>query len=478
MLLVLYIAQYASVYVIGLKYLYIVLLFAGIVLFLFSSWQQKFYFFSLMIFFPVLLSKSFPLPTKTVVELLAPFLCFIALVDILKTGKNLYSNKTKIYFIAIALLVLMAMTHYMLNPVFGRITFGSSTQSGGLKNYFLIFAGIATFFCSYYFFKFNEINAEKSLSILLVLCIVLGNLYMLGLFVHVPMLNTFNMGDSHVWFKESQYSSLPLRMMHALGTCLLLTLIHKRKFGFYFILLFINTLAFMVLGGGRTSVPIAFTAIFAYVTLINRKYLIPVLSVLLIVSGIYVLFLSNIVMSESKFGRAFKVEGGLEQQDEARYYSFLYMYDVFKKNPIIGKGIGYQDIEGQDEFFIKYPDAAKYSLYMKAQLMSGGHGSYLSMLSIFGIGGFFWLMILLWGSIYYAYRFIKMNNDPPIQDTYIAIFAFTYLLTISLTFLVSGHGGYDNMKFWFLAGTVAGIISKERPQKEMELSGVQNAVLP
>ena len=473
LLAALYLAKYASDYVMRGNYLYIGILFAGVIIFFLSSWKQKFLFFSLMIFFPIILPRYFPLPTKTVVELMAPILCLVSIAEAVNMRQSLFSKKASIYFIAIGVLVLWVLIHYILNPVLGRLTFGSDIQSSGLKSYFLVVAGISTFFCSYWFVKCNELNTEKWLSFLLVLTLVAGNLYVVGLFTYIPILSHLGLGSYHTTGEGLQYSSIPVRVMHALGTCLILSLFHNRRWGFYFIIIFINTLVFMVMGGGRSSGPIAFAAIFAYITLINRKHIVPVMSVLLILSSLYTLYMSNldVPMSESRFGRVLKLEGGLAEQDEARYYTFLYMFEVFKKSPIIGKGIGYEDITGQEDFFKENPEAAKNILYIKAQLMSGGHGTYMSILSVFGIGGFFWLMVMLWGSIYYAYRFINMNKASPSQDTIIAIFVFLLLITISVSFLVGGHGGYDNMKFWFLAGTVAGLISRDRPKDVIDLSG-------
>jgi len=453
-----------------INYMYFInmgVLFIGSYILLKSSLRFKFILFALLIFFPLIIRTGLPL--KSIVEGLAPILLVFSILENVKSGQSFFSKKAFIYFAAIGILALWSLIHYILNPVIGQQTFGARIQSGGIRNYYLVFAGISTFFCSYWFFKKNEINADKYFHILLIICLLLGALYLIDTFSGISILYFFDLGGHGEIHEKYQYSNIALRTIAAYSTSVLLSLYHNKKWGGYFNFAFILIIVFIIFGGGRSSLPVLSLVIIGYVTLINRKYLFPVMAVLLIGWGIYVLTLSNVTFSEYKFGRAFKVEGGLKEQDAGRYYTFLYMYEVFKKSPLLGKGIGHIDLTSQNEFFKEHPEARLYIRYVQAQSMLGGHGTYMSILSIFGIGGFFWLMTLLYGGIYHSYRFIKINDRFDDSNTKIAIFVLTQLLTLAISYYVGGNGGYDDMKFWFLAGIIAGLISKDKVEKGSEL---------
>ncbi len=97
--------------------------------------------------------------------------------------------------------------------------------------------------------------------------------------------------------------------------------------------------------------------------------------------------------------------------------------------------------------------------FVEAEYIKGGHGSYLSMLSLFGIGGAFFIIVMLYGSMYYAYRIFKRSLEFQ-DDARLALFAFLFLLSLSV-FYISWGKGYDSMQLWFLSGMIAGIKAKE-----------------
>jgi hypothetical protein len=467
LLVAFYLAKFVSVQVLAGKYLYVVILFAGSLYFLLSSWRHKFIIFSIIIFFPLSFPRYFPLPMKSWIELIAPILCMVTILEIIKKGQSLFSRKASLYFVAIGVLALWSIVHYIMNPVLGQLTFGVKIDTGGIRNYYHIFVCITIFLCSFWFFKNNEINVERWLLMLLILSLVIGNLHIIGLFKDVSILKIFSLGSHQILTGQLQYSSIPLRVLATLGTSLLLGLFHNRKWNFYFIIIFLNLVAFIIFGGGRANLPAVFLSIIAYVTLINRKYIFPMMSILLILTGIYIMFLSNISFSELKFGRAFTMQGGLQEQSKERYYTFLYMLEVFNTSPIFGKGVGYQQVKAEEEFFQEHLEAEQYVEYIQTQVMSGGHGAYLSTLSVFGIGGFFWLIVMLFGSIFYSYRIIKTRGEFQ-NDVKLALFAFLYLIAIAIGFTIGGTG-YGSLKLWFVAGIVAGIKSKYRAKDEIEL---------
>ncbi len=470
LVLTIYIAKYLSGFVISDQYISVSILFAGSVCFLLLPWKHKFILFSLMIFFPVALPSYLNMPMNTLAETMSPVLCILAVLELLIRRQSFFSSKASLYFVAIGILVLWSIVHYINNPVMGQKVFGSALKSGGIRAYYQVVIGVTTFLCSYWFFKNNEVNVDRWLLISLILAISVGYLFIIESFT--GRINTsalLSMGPSaDAWDDKYQYHSLPLRIIATLVCVLLLCVFHKRKWGFSFIIIFIQMFVFLLLGGGRSQLPAIILSLSAYVIFINRKYLFPVISVLLIGTGIYILFLSDITFSKMKYGRVFATEGGLKKQSDARYYSFLYRLEIFQSSPIFGKGIGFEKIRAQEDFFTKYPEAIKYIEFIESQAAIGGHGAYLSILSIFGIGGLFFLMVMLYGSIYYSYRIIKMRGEVQ-NDVKLALFAFLYLTGFSVTFTVGGDG-YTELKFWYLAGIVAGLLSKNRINGEIELS--------
>lgn len=466
----LYLAQYASFYVIRGQHLYILVLFAGSALFLFSTWKQRFIFFFLIIFFPLQFPRYFPLPVRTFVDLLAPVLCILSAGELLKKGRSLFSSKAFLYFAAIAVLSLWAIVNYIQNPVLGR-SIGAGATGGGLRQYTQIFTGITTFLCSYWFFMHNEFNAKRWLFVAMIFCLIIGNMHMFALFTKIPFLDSFSLGSYHVT-GEFQHQSIPLRKMFALGLTLIFSLMHTHRLGMYNFIIFLNVIGFMLLGGGRGSLAGLVATVFVYFSLINKKYFLPVMVALLIFTGVYAVFLTNFTISEEKYGRAFKIEGGIKEQSEERYYKDLYMFEVFTKSPIFGKGIGYQEVRSDEVFFDVYPEAIEYIEYIEDQIMYGGHGTYFSIICIFGIGGLFWFSTMLFGSIIYLYRFIKKRGKFH-KDTAIAVFAFLQLIAMSIAFVAGGGGGWTTMTLWFLAGITAGLISKDYTQDNIELNNSQ-----
>ena len=183
--------------------------------------------------------------------------------------------------------------------------------------------------------------------------------------------------------------------------------------------------------------------------MINRKYFFYFVILLLIIISVYNIF-TLFVPLPNQLNRLFAIKGGYAQQSLGRYYTFIYYWEIFKEYPIFGKGIGYLEnitISG-----------SKYSDFISLQVGSGGHGSYLSILTIFGIGGIFFLTVTLFGSIYYSYRIFK--RDIGFQDNAkLGLFAFLYLIVLSIAFVVGGSG-YNIMELWLLSGMIAGINAK------------------
>ncbi len=337
---------------------------------------------------------------------------------------------------------------------------GASQKGGGIRAYLVIISGISTFFVGFWFFKYEKINAGRCLLVLMLITLVLGNLKIAGF--SIPM-----MGRGYLipgLIEEGGFVKIGgLRNLSIIGFPVLFSFYYRRKWNAFPILLLINLIAFCVLGGGRAIFAGIVVATGLYYALINRKHLLPVIAIVLMVSSIYVLILSNSDFNKSEFSRVIYVEGGLKKQNEQRYYSYLYMWEIFKKHPVFGKGIGFGNISRQDDFFKEHPAALKEFKTLELFTVQGSHGSYMSILSIFGMGGIYFLFVMVFGGMYYAYRIAVRKNSSD-EEVRIAVFVFVYLGIMSIH-LYTGGNGYNNRDVWFLPGVIAGLLARDEANK-------------
>jgi hypothetical protein len=471
---VIFIAKLIADQVVRDNFIFVLIVFAAFFYMLYSSWNQKFTLLSLTVFIPFVFPAGIQLPLEKWIEVLAPLFAFILYFEILSHKQTPFPKKSALFLAAVAVLGLWSAVNYIKNPVLGSIAFGVDYMGGGIRSYYLIFIGITTFLCSLWFFTYKELNVQRWLWILIIICLIIGDLRIIGYFQNfqIPFIGgTFKYGMYRQIERMLRYKEISglqvqvgiggLREMAALGISLVVSIIYYGNWNIYSVLALINSLAFVILGGGRSNFMGAVLAISSFIILFKRRYLWPVILLLLIFIPLF--FLSDLTISESKFGRAFVFKGGIEKQSSDRYYTFLYMWKVFKESPIFGKGIGYVKVNLRD--IISGPaDTASEKILtqiIQGRLSgTGGHGAYLSIISVFGIGGIFFIAVMLFGGIYYAYRIIRERSDIS-DDVQLALFAFLYLIILALTF-VAGGNGYDSVELWFLSGMIAGLKAKER----------------
>jgi hypothetical protein len=344
---------------------------------------------------------------------------------------------------------------------------------GGLRDYFLIFVGITVFLSTFWFFRYKGVDVKRWFYVILAVGLLLGDLKLFGVFKMlsidtVPFLKGF--GAQEIGGGRQYLTFGGLRNLGMLGVPMILTLLYEGRLTVFSFLILCNFIAFSFFAGGRAAFYGVILAIMVYVIVIKRRYLFPLLALVLLVISIYGMFFSGVDLSRYRYGRVFLVQGGLPTQDKPRYYAYLYMWEVFKEHPILGKGINYQDIRIHDDFLKEHPEITDAELrHMETQIGGGGHGSYLSILSNFGIGGMFFFMVILFGSMYYAYRIFKGRGMSFDDDARLALFAFLFLIIQAVRLTVGGTGT-DRIEPWFLAGMVAGLIAKDNAGKEGILS--------
>ncbi len=432
-------------------------LFVAISYMLFVPWKYKLISFCLLIMLPFTFPRYFPM-FQYWSEIVAPVLFFLYLMKLVIEKKPLVSKKAAIFFAAVGVLALWTMISYIKTPVAG-VTFGASSKVGlGLRNYMIILTCINTFFLAFWCFRDEKINAEKALFVLLIIVLVLGNLRLFGF--SIPLLGKYY-SVQELAKETTKYSTTGgLRIMALMGVSTVFSLYYKKRLSFLPVFVFINSIVFSVFSGGRAMFFGILFAISLYFILLKRKHIIPLLFVILLVGSIYSVFLSNISVQDQRHGRIFALEGGLKEQNIVRYYYYLFMWEVFLDNPVFGKGLGYATIAHDSEFFLRHEGARKIRVLLEQGIASGSHGSYMSILSIFGIGGFFFITVMNFGTVFYAYRIVRRSKEYN-GDAKLALFIFMYVSIMSVH-MITGGMGYDYRDMWFLPGIIAAILARNQ----------------
>jgi hypothetical protein len=387
------------------------------------------------------------------------------ILEIMSKKQPLISRKASMHITAVGVLAIWSIISYIRFPVsgatFGAETVGGINVEGGLREYFVIIVGISIFFYSFLFFKYKELNADKWFYIIIFLALLLGNLQLSGIFKKysievIPFLRGFGAASSYKY-----YTVGGLRDLTIMGIPISLSLLNRKKSPALSFFILMNFLVFALIGGGRAVFFGVVIALIVYIALINRKHFIFFLFFAMLLVGLKIMFYSDVTLKEQKYGRVLAIGGSFKKTEKSRYYNFLYRWEVFKNYPIFGKGISYRDYdELKSKFVLEHPEIeAKDYHYIRGEVGAGGHGSYFSIISIFGIGGAFFIGVMVFGSMYYALKIFKGSREYG-DDAKLALFALMYLIIMAFRLTVGG-AGYNRMEIWFVAGMIAGIKAKE-----------------
>jgi O-antigen ligase len=231
------------------------------------------------------------------------------------------------------------------------------------------------------------------------------------------------------------------------GIPLLLSLCVKEKWNKLAFCAFIGFIVLLIISGGRTIFAGSILAIFAYVFLFRRKNIVPLSLILVLFTFTYILVIPNISLP-GQVQRLTEVEHAMEEQESHRFKAYKLYWQSFLANPLLGKGIGF---EGESISF------------ETVNLAGGGHGAYMSILAIFGTGGAIYFCIMLFGSMYQAYK-ISRDSTVEMDYMYLALFAFFSLIIIAVNAFAGGNG-YTRPNLWFIAGIIAGIKALNREER-------------
>ena len=149
------------------------------------------------------------------------------------------------------------------------------------------------------------------------------------------------------------------------------------------------------------------------------------------------------------FQRTFRIRGGFQELDIGRTEAFSFFWQSFLSHPLFGVGIGHPGFRYSSNWL---------TFFVSEQLRRGGHGTYLSLLYLFGLVGFIPFMIALIQGIKSSYGLsLKTGSE---LDQSLALFCFVFLIfnTIPMAF-----GGAGRNPFYFaIMGIISGLYIRKR----------------
>ena len=412
-----------------------------------------------IIFFFLFLSASYPfsfgnlgpIPNFLWVEALAPLLLLFGCFQLIRKGQHPFPRGGRIFTSAICVLGFWAFVHYVLNPLSSQRLLGADKYGGGIRGYYTIFIGICVFFYAMWFSCYwskYEFCWGKLLSSLILLSLVAGFsrlfTYLLG--IEIPLLKgTFAYGE--LWLGKAHRIG-GLSNAATLGISALLGLYYGKKWTVWFFIPLCSFIFLAIMSGGRSSSIGVLVAFMTYTLLFQRAKPMRSFFLPIIIIGAILLFF-QIGVLKSQFGRITSLEGGFSKQDPGRYVVYRHMWKIFTDNPIMGKGIGYRS---EDK---RLPD------FIARQLQRGGHGSYLSIMAIFGLGGIYFIVVILFGGIFKAFFYSWKSKVLTEDQTKMVVFVFMHMIILSFEFMAGGNG-FENTRLFLLTGILAPITPQRR----------------
>jgi len=390
------------------------------------------------------------------IELLAPLLFGLLVIANILNSRPMLLSGNRIYYYVILVLIIWAFVSWIRYPIYGSVNDVSSTGEVGIKSYYRILVGITVFFSSIWFAAYylrNEFHIY--LKILLFFSLFIGILRLLGFFLgfDIPfMYGVFRYNLEAV----SNFGGVTLRLsgLDIAGSCGTFSLLalrqtkHSLKTHWFVLLLIIFTL-FVFLHAGRTSAFCYLLGLFYYAVFIEGIDFKKALSgfALIILLVISLQFLPNEIFT-GQLNRITAIQGGVRgQYSDRRAYLYEEFFEEFLDHPLFGRGMRPVSI-GR---------ANRNSEWIEQMLSDGGHGSYYSMLGLFGLGGVFFFAIFLFLSLW-KIHFILARRAGPNR----VIYAFIMLcLVYKILFYYTSGRGYNDYSLYLLAGMFVGLQAKK-----------------
>lgn len=406
----------------------------------------QFLFLSLSALIPFTFGKFGSIPNLLIVEWITITAFIILILDIASpfSAERKLSfirfKGTEIIILALIVLVVWTLISLLNNEIFNDTFIYQEAKQGTKRLYFNIFNNILLFFTTalYASVYHREIDFEKFFKILLGTAISLGAIRVLTYFlgVKIPFLSgifdyggEFNKGLQR--YGGTAYRLGGLTDIVIVGIPALFALVVLRKKMNWVALVIL--LLFLFLSGGRTVMVGIIFSIVAFSIFFYPRYLVYLVS-----GGIIFITAASLILPESlitgQTGRLTKFsDGAYIGADNARAMSWKLYLENFQSNPIFGKGI-----KQYDGFF--YSSDEEIKRFASVQIIAGGHGSYFSIMSTFGLGGLLYFLTFIFGGLLISYKRIRDNTNVNLKLTAGAVFTFLILMAKSFDFITSGNG--------------------------------------
>lgn len=395
---------------------------------------------------------------------MGPLVAGIIFYHIVSDKKDIFPEKCLPAMSAIFVLMVWAAVNYMKHPVLAEKLMGVSESAGGLRTYYTIFIGVSVFFACMWFARYESETGpfwNRFLIFLICFSLFLGIIRIFSHFFSFDIPFVFSVFRYSGALSYSTYGGEAYRIgglseTAVIGMAAVLALRSKANFTITDVLLLICFGLLLFLSGGRTVTLGVLAAFSFYCFITDFKRLGWILAGVLLFFGVVWLLISMDMLS-GQINRLFAFEGGFRVQHKSRFLSICLMWEQFLDSPFFGKGIGYvgKGFGSTESFAV-------------GQLKQGGHGSYLSVLCIFGLGGAYFLGTMLMSIFANSVRLLKskiISTSFSEGQQMITVFALFVIIVKSVEYIAGGKG-YSDMKFYMLAGIVAGIYSKARTTYE------------
>ena len=428
---------------------------AAIIVFFYLDRQLQFYTYILSIFYPIVL-KVGPINELPLYLIVIPLFFSSMLASMLARKQKLHSRDNRLFVFALTLLFICIAIGYVRNSfsIFSVDLEDSEAKLIG-QAYITAFAGIITFFASQWFFSMKLYNQDNLLRFFIFSALLFAFIRFITYFgEYAPFLLSSG-------FKYSEPGTGALRL-GGVDICVglgipALVAYSSDRVTIPRVLLMLVFLVVGVMGGGRALFFGVLFSLVIYLSLFHKKYstkFILACGIIIII----VLLLSQFVSMPGQIERISgltALEQSFEQQDPGRSITYSYYWDIFLKNPLFGKGIGTYEVR-----------LTEHTKFVTEQLIDGGHGSYLSIICIFGIGGGIFLCIMLFGGITRVYRLFMKNRFEALSVPYkkLVIFIMLFLITTAFYYITSG-AGYQDLKLYLVVGMLLGITEKTNTVK-------------
>lgn len=397
-------------------------------------------------FFPFSIGSIGPIPNLLVSEALVPIAFPLVLMKVTQSGQRLVPREGRRFVVAIGLLLAVTFYHFLRGPMLNSVG-GASLGASGLRPFYIMAVNVGLFFMAMWVLEWiprDRASWGRFLYVLLVSSLVLAIVRVITftLGVDTPLMSgVFDYGGRTALAGGAQALRIGgLAETAGLGMACIAALWTMRSIrpGVALPLLLVF-LALAGLSGGRSFVVGAGFALFAYLLgpARGRRLVVVIAGAIAVALTVFVAVSYGYA---NQLARLMALQGGLQAQDPARAEIFRIQWANFLSNPLIGKGIGVVG-EGLADSFIA------------AQVVAGGHASYISMMGNFGLVGLFFICVFalvpLWDSLMFTRRAPSDRTHTWIQG--MMTFVLIQSVIRGLEYVVGGSGYQDPRMFLITA---------------------------